>query len=100
MMTQVPPFMMALNNDEMYREFPMNRANRFWQKHESGRPAGFFSESFKDLITVMFQQQPAQRYNMSDLMGHPWIQEDTATINEVKQEFKARKERFDAALQA
>jgi BR serine/threonine kinase len=44
MMTQVPPFMMAVPEDELYSDFPQNRANVFWQKHEANRPAGFFSE--------------------------------------------------------
>ena len=35
---------------------------------------------------------------MADLMSHPWVQGDTATLSEVKLEFKARKERFDQAL--
>jgi hypothetical protein len=55
MMTQVPPFMMALPNDPLYRAFPTNKAGLFWKKHEANRSQGFFSEDFKDLVTVMFQ---------------------------------------------
>lgn len=43
-----------------------------------------------DLITGMFQFNPKLRYSMAEIITHPWVQGETATVEEIKEEFAAR----------
>lgn len=79
MMTQHPPFQMAKAEDMYYKLLATNRADLFWKAHSSRKPADFFSDEFKDLITSMMQLHPHQRLCMADIIGHPWMQGEVAT---------------------
>ena len=87
-----PPFNMAKEDDTHYRCIAQQRADLFWKAHSNNKPAGFFSEEFKDMITCMFQLQPHMRLCMSDIIGHPWMQQDYPTPEEVAAEFGRRHE--------
>jgi serine/threonine protein kinase len=50
-----------------------NRADLFWKQHQNGKPAGFFSDEFKDLITNMLQLNVNARPSLADIVGHPWM---------------------------
>jgi len=50
-----PPFAMAEARDPHYKLLATNRADLFWKTHSGRKPEGFFSDSFKDLITNMLQ---------------------------------------------
>ena len=50
MVAQHPPFVEATNNDIYYKCLAVNRADLFWMQSSKGKPEGFFSEDFKDLI--------------------------------------------------
>jgi len=42
---------------------------------------GYYSESFKDLVTGMIKFDPNQRYNLETVNNHPWLMEEpTATL--------------------
>ena len=43
-----------------------------------------------NLITVMLQPHPYQRFTIADIIGHPWMKGDHATHAEVKEEFVNR----------
>jgi len=92
MLTQHPPFQMAKAEDMYYKLLATNRADLFWKAHSTRKAAGFFSESFKDLITSMLQLHPHQRLCMADIIGHPWLAGETATEAEVQAEFARRQE--------
>ena len=67
------PFETATFDDPHYKLLAQYKSQQFWQAHEQGMPRGFFSQSFKDLITVMLSFQPYQRLTMADLVAHPWF---------------------------
>jgi len=48
-----PPFATAHPEDPHYKLIATNRADLFWKTHSNKKPAGFFSDQFKDLITNM-----------------------------------------------
>jgi len=45
----------------------------------SNKPANYFSDDFKDLITSMLAPRAAQRLCIADIAGHPWMCGDYAT---------------------
>ena len=92
MYTQHPPFQMAKAEDIYYKLLATNRADLFWKAHSTRKPAGFFSDEFKDLITSMLQLHPHQRLCMADIIGHPWMQGEVATEEQVRVEFARRHE--------
>ena len=42
--------------------------------HEKGKPPGYFTEEFKELITSLLQCDPRMRPSIADIIGHPWMQ--------------------------
>ena len=68
-----PPFNSAHPQDPHYKLLATNRADLFWNKHQVGKPAGFFSDEFKDLITNMLQLNVNARPSLADIVGHPWM---------------------------
>ena len=48
-----PPFGIASEDDSYYKMLVNNRPDLFWQAHimSSNKPANYFSDEFKDLIT-------------------------------------------------
>jgi serine/threonine protein kinase len=92
MLTQHPPFQMANCDDMYYKLLATNRSDLFWKAHSNRKAAGFFSDEFKDLITCMLQLHPHQRLCMADIIGHPWMQGDFASEEEIMLEFTKRAE--------
>merc|ERR1711920_1117426 len=83
---------MAKAEDMYYKLLATNRADLFWKAHSTRKAAGFFSESFKDLLTSMLQLHPHQRLCMADIIGHPWMQGEVASAEQVRMEFARRHE--------
>jgi serine/threonine protein kinase len=83
MTTQHPPFTKAEPNDPFYRLLCANRADLFWKAHSKNKPADFFSEEFKNMITAMLQFDPALRLSMADIKAHPWYTGEVATLEGV-----------------
>jgi serine/threonine protein kinase len=92
MLTQHPPFQMANCDDMYYKLLATNRSDLFWKAHSNRKAAGFFSDEFKDLITCMLQLHPHQRLCMADIIGHPWMQGEFASEEEIMLEFTKRAE--------
>jgi len=92
MLTQHPPFSMANSDDMYYKLLATQRSDLFWKAHSNRKAAGFFSDEFKDLITCMLQVHPHQRLCMADIIGHPWMQGEIATQEQITQEFAKRHE--------
>ena len=93
MRTGSMPFdQMAEGNDRIYGNFTKNEIETFWKIHEQGRESDFFSDGFKDLITSMFHYHPQNRPLIADVVGHPWVQGETPTEQEIKAEFVQRQQ--------
>ena len=67
----------------------------FWKAHEATKPPGFYSKEFKELLSCMFQEKVHMRLTMADFIGHPWMQGETATQQEVQTELKQRYETME-----
>ena len=86
-----PPFDMAKSSDCYYSLIERNRIEDFWAKHSKHHPAGFFSESFIDLMTMLFQSEPNRRPVIADIIGHPWLlNSNTATAEQAQDEMMRR----------
>ena len=75
------PFEHALSTELNYRHFASNpnRPDLFWQSHSAGKEKGYFSDDFKNLITLMLDRYPHQRLSMADVGVHPWLSGPVAT---------------------
>lgn len=86
-----PPFQAAQNEDQYYKLIAMNRSDLFWKAHSQRKEAGFFSDSFKALITCMLQFHPHHRLCIADIIGHEWmLSGDIASAEAVREEFGRR----------
>lgn len=59
-----PPFEKAVISDPYYKVFSSKNFPVFWNAHSRKKPAGFFSEEFKDLINHMLLPKIEDRYTM------------------------------------
>jgi len=50
MLAAHPPFTKAMPRDSYYKFIGGNRNDLFWKSMERNKPAGFFSEDFKNLV--------------------------------------------------
>ena len=92
MMSGSPPFMKCADRrDDFYKLICDNRTARFWLAHEQFKSKNFFSQDFKDLITAMLQYNPQHRYDIADIIGHPWMQGPIATAEQVRHEMRKRR---------
>jgi len=91
MVAQAPPFSSAVvNRDPFYRAISQGKAKAFWRAHEKHKPAGYFSNEFKDLVISMLQLEPTHRPSISELLYHPWMQQEVASAEDIKKEFDHR----------
>ena len=68
-----PPFSRAHEDDPIYRLICTHRIEEFWAVHAVDRRRGFFSDSFKDLITNMLAFSPYMRPVLADVACHEWL---------------------------
>lgn len=99
MMSQNPPFGQARPDDPYFKLLNAG-SDRFWQMHGRNRPAGFYSEDFKDLIRKMLALDPAERLSYADILAHPWYNGPTVSKEEVMQEIANRRQRHEAEAKA
>lgn len=85
---------MAGKKDPFYKLIVQNRADLFWKAWAQYHPEeeDYYSKEFKDLITTMIDYYPQKRPLMADIIGHPWMQGETATQEEIAKEFEERSE--------
>ena len=100
MVAQHPPFVEATNNDIYYKCLAVNRADLFWMQSSKGKPEGFFSEDFKDLIQSCLQLSPFHRPTLAEVMAHPWMTKHaTPTYSEVTEELHKRMQIINAQVE-
>ena len=75
MYTGHPPFNIAAPSDDLYNLLWTHQYARFWQVHSLNKPKDFFSETFQNLIVLMFQERVEYRPCMADVVGHAWVKE-------------------------
>ena len=84
------PFYLANFEDPFYDLLCSNKSHLFWEVHGNTKPNNWYSEDFKDLITMMLQFNPQHRLVMADVIGHTWMQGDLPSQQEVKAELLQR----------
>ena len=72
MVCKHPPFTEARPQDPFYKVVGGGKYDIFWQAHERGKPKGFFSDDFKNLISRMIALDPSNRLTMDQVRSHPW----------------------------
>jgi serine/threonine protein kinase len=94
MVTQIPPFQMAHPKDGWYKFVCSNRMDKFWKYHGQNQEGGldFFSKEFIDLITWIFNFDHTTRPSLSEIKEHDWFKGETATKDEITEEFTKRRE--------
>jgi len=94
-----PPFNAAKINDPYYKLIINNQLEKFWKAHEKFKPKGYFSDEFKDLLSKMFQYDPKNRLSIKEIRNHPWIKGETIPIEEIKDEFRKKREIVEKELE-
>ena len=77
-----PAFGEASDADNFYKLLMTDRSDLFWKAHSNPqrKPAGFYSEDFKDLMNTLIHPNAGLRLSVADIVGHPWLtQGDIAT---------------------
>lgn len=98
MVARHPPFRQAVSENTHYKLITCNRADLFWGLHTKKKEGGlaFFSEEFMNLITQLLACDPVQRPSLSEVKAHPWYTGPVPSHEEIKEEFKNRKDTLDA----
>lgn len=86
-----PPFEKAVPNDPYYKVLAAKQYNVFWGAHGKRKPAGFFSESFKDLINRMLALKPEDRLDINGIKNHDWYKGEVLMLNDLNADFTERK---------
>jgi serine/threonine protein kinase len=95
-----PPFEKASPTDPYYKLIREKKYDIFWKAHSRKRPAGFFSESFKELFVKVVAYEPLERPKIEQIAAHPWVREAICSHNEIKEEFTQRQKKLDGVLEA
>lgn len=95
MYTASPPFEKSVPEDPYYRLIKDRNFTTFWNFHSKRRPAGFFTDDFKDLINKMLSYDPQERPTMLEVAEHPWVKGPVLTLDQMKDEFTLRKKKID-----
>jgi len=94
-----PPFVNTMPEDKHYKCLAANRADLFWKIHCKTKGEAYFSDEFKDLVQSMLQLDPTHRPSLSEVFGHPWMQGETPSQEEVKFEFEKRDKKVKESQQ-
>lgn len=96
MKTGVSPFDFPSEMDPLYRYIAADNFKKFWKKHSKklNDELDIFDDEFKDLITGILKYNPEDRITMEEMLAHPWMQGETATSEELKEELSTRKKKL------
>ena len=96
MMSQRPPFTRADINDPHYRLIVGNKANIFWQAHESA--GSVYSKEFKQLFESVMALNPTHRPGLQEVFNHKWTSGETSSEGQIAAEFKQRQQLVEQAV--
>jgi len=98
MMTGHPPFQMAVERDWWFNAVKQNRHDRFWAAHLRTNPD--VPPEFQAFINTIFVADPEQRTTLEAMKSHEWMQGETLSPADLKQQIEQRKIQVDAAKEA
>ena len=99
MYTASPPFERSIPTDPFYKLLKDKNYAAFWNFHSKRRPAGFFSEEFKDLIQKMLTFDYNERPSMVEISQHPWVKGPVFSTESIQVEFEERKRKVDEEVE-
>ncbi|KAF0709592.1 Aste57867_5817 [Aphanomyces stellatus] len=85
-----PPFQIATRQDWWFRACAMQQYQAFWAAHSR---TATFSPMAMDLLTRIFDVNPATRFTLPEIWAHPWMQEPVLSEEAMTAELSARKEK-------
>lgn len=77
--------LIARKSNDYWKEF----SQKYWSIKDPDSK-NLFPENFKKLIFGMLDPDPTKRFTCVEIKKHPWMQEETATQEEMIKEFKKR----------
>ena len=95
MRTKHSPFKECAKDEDLFYKLIAkdHRLDLFWQAHGAYFPADYFSLEFKDLMSSMLGYSAKTRLCIADVIGHPWMQGQMATEDEIRAEFSLREQK-------
>ena len=72
MYTGYPPFSGTRSHDRIYKLIREKNYAKFWEKHEKGKPEGFYEASFKRLMNSFLSNDSARRPTFESLENDEW----------------------------
>lgn len=99
MYTGTPPFEKTTSNDSYYRLIKEKNYITFWSAHSKRKPAGFYTDDFKDLVNRMLEYNPLERITLVEIAQHPWAKGPVLTQGELNAEFMIRKKKIEEERQ-
>ncbi len=86
------PFGKAHLTDPMYKLIAKCDYESYWKVMQTKIPQNSVSEELKSLLNLILAYEPLQRPSISEILNHPWVLQKSATDEELKKEFEARKQ--------
>jgi serine/threonine protein kinase len=83
MVMKSKPFKVASRSDPYYKRLISANSANFWKISESTRQP---SESFKNLIECMLQEDPLKRITLAEIKKHSWYMDENQSIENLKTE--------------
>ena len=80
-----PPFMSTRYHDRIYKLIREKNFAKFWEKHEKGKPEGFYTHSFKRLMNSFLSLDPERRPTFESLEDDEWWNEKDITESELEE---------------
>jgi len=79
--TGYPPFGSSKDSDPYFKTFTENN-DKFWTVHSRGKPQGYYSEEFINLINQLLCPE-ATRLTVEEAMNHTWTLGTVDSLNQM-----------------
>jgi len=89
LLTGYPPFEQAMRSDKWYNPLVRKDTKKFWKQHEG---CGV-DKDCQDLIGKMLAYKAHDRPNISEVLDHPWVCGDKATVHNPEELYRVLKEK-------
>lgn len=86
------PFGKASARDPYYKYLAAGKADKFWLKHAKASGKDELSDEVKDLISKCMAYKPSDRPTIEEIKEHPWFEGTMPTKDDIKEEFRKRKQ--------
>lgn len=93
MVSKCNAFNRANSNDRYYKNFIINKPEKFWKIHCTNKGNDeFYSDDLKHLVNQLLIFKPEMRLSISEIKSHPWYEMNIPTQEEINTEMAERNE--------